>query len=53
MVTICGCIIYTMDHIQAATRENRSLGFPTRSDINRPVQPQKQARGLKFWIYIE
>ena len=24
--------------------------FPTRSDINRAVQPQKMARGLKFRI---
>ena len=34
----------------AATQENRSSGFPTRSDTNRPVQSQKQARGLKFRI---
>ena len=25
--------------------------FPTRSDTNRDVQAQKQARSLKFWIY--
>ena len=25
-----------------------SLGFPTRSDTNRAVQPQKTVRGLKF-----
>ena len=31
--------------------ENRSSGFPTRSDTNRAVQPQKMARGLKFCIY--
>ena len=31
--------------------EKTSLrGFPTRSDTNRAVQPQKIARGLKFWI---
>ena len=35
--------------IRAATRENRSSGFPTRSDTNRPVQSQKRARILKFW----
>ena len=35
---------------QAATRENRSSGFPTRSDTNRPVQAQKRARSLKFRI---
>ena len=26
-------------------------GFPTRSDTNRAVQPQKMAGGLKFWMY--
>ena len=31
--------------------ENLSSGFPTRSDTNPAVQPQKMARGLKFWIY--
>ena len=25
--------------------------FPTRSDVNRAVQPQEMARGLKFRIY--
>ena len=34
----------------AATRENRSSGFPTRSDTNRSVQSQEQARYLKFWL---
>ena len=29
------------------------LGVPTSSDINRPVQSQKQARSLKFWIQEE
>ena len=29
------------------------LGFPTRSDTNRTVQPQKMARGLKFRLYEE
>ena len=29
-------------------QENRSLGFPTRSDTNLPVQQQKMARNLKF-----
>ena len=32
-------------------RENRSSGFPTRSDTNQPVQSQKQARSLKFRFY--
>ena len=31
-------------------REKRSLRFPTRSDINWAVQPQKMAISLKFWI---
>ena len=31
---------------------NRSSGFPTRSDTNRAVQPQKIARGLKFRIKV-
>ena len=26
------------------------LGFPTRSDTNWAVQPQKMARGLRLWI---
>ena len=36
--------------IRASLRENRSSGFPTGSDTNRAVQPQKIARGLKFRI---
>ena len=39
--------------IGAATRENRSSGFPTRSDTNRPVQQQKQVKNLEFHIYEE
>ena len=31
----------------------KSSGFQIRSDTNRAVQPQKMARGLKFWIYKE
>ena len=27
------------------------MWFPNRSDTNRAVQAQKQARSLKFWIY--
>ena len=30
--------------------EKPVLGFPTMSDTNRAVQPQKMARGLKFQI---
>ena len=37
-----------MLHIRLASmRENRSSGFPTRCNTNRPVQSQKRARGLK------
>ena len=32
------------------SQENLSLGFPTRSDTNQAVQPQKMARGLKFGL---
>ena len=39
--------------MRASTRENRSSGFPTRSDTNRPVQAQKRARSLKFQILVE
>ena len=28
-----------------------TIGFPTRSDINRAVQAQKMASDWKFWIY--
>ena len=34
-------------------RDNRSSGFPTWSDTNRPVQIQKVARSLKIWIEEE
>ena len=33
-------------------QENRSSGFPPRSDTNRHVQTQ-EARSLKFWIKEE
>ena len=35
------------------TQENRSLGFPTRSDINQRVPLQNKARSLKFQIWEE
>ena len=38
---------------RATTRENRYSGFLTRSDTNRPVQSQKQARDLKFWLLVD
>ena len=31
----------------------QQFGFPTRSNTNQPVQSQKQARGLKFWVEVE
>ena len=30
-----------------------TMWFPNRFDTNRPVQPQKQARSLKFWSSVE
>ena len=35
------------------SRENNNFGFPTRSDTNLPLQSQKQARSLKFRVYVE
>ena len=35
------------------SRENRSSGFPTRSDTNRAAQLLKMARDLKFRVYEE
>ena len=38
-----------MKSYQAAMRESRSLGFPTRCYKNRPVKsPQNQARGFEI-----
>ena len=30
--------------------KKQQVGFPTRSNTDRPVYAQKQASGLKFWI---
>ena len=38
---------------RAATQENRSSGFPTKSDTKGPVQLQKMARSMKFRIQGE
>ena len=38
--------IHSFPFIFAATRENRSSEFPTRSDTNRSAQSQKQLRSL-------
>ena len=40
------------EFISATSWENLSSGFPTRSDTNLAVQPQKMATGLKFQIKI-
>ena len=37
----------------AATQENRSSGFPTWSDTNRPVQSQKRARIMILLVEVE
>ena len=42
-----------ISHIWAFLRENRFSGFPTRSDTNRVVHPNKMAGGLGFRIKIE
>ena len=46
------CTIYqnSMPDIWASSRDNLSSGFATRVDSNRPVQPQKLGRDLKFRI---
>ena len=36
--------------VLAGMQENLSSGFPVMSDTNPPVQSQKQASILKFWI---
>ena len=38
---------------QITKKKQQSLGFPTRSDTNSPVQLQKNGRILKFWIKEE
>ena len=48
--------MYTCHHIlwkSGESKENQSSGFPTRSDSNRSVQSQMQARSLKFWKKVE
>ena len=46
-----------IDQLEQMSYEPRSektgfSGFPTRSDTNQVVQPQKMARGLKFRIEV-
>ena len=40
----------SIDNTRATARENQSLDFTTRSDINWVGQPQKMARSLEFYI---
>ena len=42
---LCHTVIWAM------SRENLSSGFATREDTNRPAQPQKLGRCVKFWIW--
>ena len=54
-VTVCVCalvfpLMQRLIRVAQVKHENRSSGFPTTSDTNWAVQPQKIARGLKFWI---
>ena len=46
-----GCNLFRIYELRH--EKNRSSGFPTRSDTNRSVQPQKMATSLKFWIEEE
>ena len=41
--------VYEMRHLV----EDPTMWFPNRSDTNRPVQLQKQARSLKLWSKVE
>ena len=47
--TFLFCYLFTHG---SALEKTKQFGFPTRSDTNRPVQSQKQARSLKFWIKV-
>ena len=51
LLSICNRIPVS-DYNWASSWENRSSGFPTRSDTNRAVQPQNMARDLKFRIKV-
>ena len=43
---------FRLKEYEPRCEKNRSSGFPTKSDTNRAVQPQKMARGLKFRIEV-
>ena len=40
------------DKTCAASLENVYSEFPTRSDTNRTVQPQKMTKGLKVFLFL-
>ena len=44
-------ILQFYGNIWAGSWQNLSSGFPTSSHANQVVQPQKMAKGLKFWIW--
>ena len=48
--TVIWCIKLKLLLFEPRCVENRSSGFPTRSDTNRAVQLLNMARSLKFWI---
>ena len=48
-----GILMWQSSYMDMQVWENRSSGFPTRSDTNQAVLPQEMARGLKFRIKEE
>ena len=47
---IVAMFIVSMDSVHLSRLVGKLTMFPTRSDINRPVQSQKMARGWTFWF---
>ena len=43
-------VTYGIDYLSRLVGKP-TMWFPNRSDINQAAQSQKQARGLKFWIW--
>ena len=50
VVLIAGFVLKGQISFEPRHEKTCLLGFPTRSDTNRAVQPQKIAMRLKFWI---
>ena len=42
-----------IEHYMSRLMGKPTVWFPNSSDTNRPVQAQKNTRGLKFWLYVE